>query len=162
MERTEFHLRIKAAMRDLIQRCGGLKRAGELAGISAGHLSRISSPQYPDLPNVEHAAWLEQDVGQPLVTAIMAEWLGLSLSPAHITSAKPGLSLASTAARVMHEAAGLSGHVMEALGDGRLSPNEAVQLDREASKLEAAAAELRRVLAGVQISNLSVVEGGRG
>jgi hypothetical protein len=161
MERSEFHLRMKAAMRDLIQRCGGLKRAGELTGLSAGHLSRISSVNYPDLPSVEAAAWLERDVGQPLVTAIMAEWMGLSLSQADVSAGKPGPGLADTTARVMREAADLSGQVMHSLSDGRLTPAEAVVLDRNASSLEAAAADLRRVLAGAQVTALNVIAGGR-
>lgn len=161
MERSEFHLRIKAAMRDLIQRSGGLKRACDVTGLSAGHLSRFSSLNYPDLPNVEVAVLLERDVGQPLVTAIMAEWMGLSLSEADVSAGKAGPGLADTTARVMREAADLSGQVMHALGDGRLTPNEAVVLDRNASSLEAAAADLRRVLAGAQITSLNVIAGGR-
>src|SRR5688572_21361412 len=74
-----FH-RVKGATRDLIVRCGGVVRAGEIASTSKTEVSRWQTTGTDDIISLPAALALEAECGAPLVTAAMADLHGRRLS----------------------------------------------------------------------------------
>lgn len=68
--------RVKAACRHLVAACGGGEggraRACELAGVSAGELSKWLSPDYPDLPRLAAVMAWTVETGSPAFAQVLA------------------------------------------------------------------------------------------
>lgn len=158
-----FLFRVKAAQRDLIERCGGILRAEQLTGFSKSHVGRWNNPNDPDLMPLGAVRALEADCGQPLVTAVMAEANGRRLTdPEEERRSQANVMVAlaeamRNSAEVMHAAA-------MAMADGEITPTEATAVDRALSQQERSISDLRNGLAvikalGGQKSGLRVVTG---
>lgn len=147
LQSDTFH-RIKAATRDLVQLCGGLKRAGEVLGVSEQTVSRYQLPTHPELMPLAAVLILEGECGLSPVTRAMAQVNGRDL-------AEPGEGaeagcLMQRHADVMREVGDLMTTGADVLNDGRVTPAEAERLDREAGDVEAALGRLRGDLASVK------------
>ncbi|WP_288430232.1 hypothetical protein [uncultured Agrobacterium sp.] len=158
-----FIYRVKAAQRDLIERCGGIRRAEEITGFSKSQVGRWNSPNDPDLMPIGVIASLERDCGQALVTSVMAETNGRRLSDPEIERAQD-VCLLRNHAELMRQSAELAHTIAGVVADGQVTPSEAASVDRVAAELERAASDLRASIAviksrGGQASGLRVVGG---
>ncbi len=127
-----FH-RIKAAQRDLIERCGGIGRAAEIGRVSVPHMGRFNNPHTDDIMPARLKARLEADAQFPVVTKVELEMLGWSACQVAVAPAEPDLH-ASTA-RVVAEASDVMRVYAEATKDGKLTPAEVRALQVEFSAL---------------------------
>jgi predicted TIM-barrel enzyme len=144
-----FLYRIKAAQRDLIERCGGIMRVVDKSGYSKSEVGRWNNASEPDLMPVGAIAVLERDCGQAMVTAVLAETNGRRLSDPEAARAAE-ISVLTTHAEVMRQSAELANAVAMAIADGQVTPSEAQTIDRIASSMERAASNMRASLASVR------------
>ena len=157
---SAWFYRLKAAQRDLIERCGGVVRAGEKCSASKSEAGRWNHDGYPDLMPLAAVLQLEADCGMPLVTGVMAELNGRRLAdPEAIEEAVNGCIMAAHA-EVVVQASDLMAKGAMAFSDGRLTPTETAGIDRAAAALERATSNLRQAAAAAR-GGLTVVGGGR-
>ncbi|WP_217577351.1 hypothetical protein [Mesorhizobium sp. GbtcB19] len=156
---SAWFYRLKAAQRDLIERCGGIVRSGEKCSESKSEVGRWNNDGYPDLMPLAAVLQLEADCKVPLVTAVMAELNGRRLADADTFEAA-NASIMAAHAEVVVRAGELMAKGAMAFADGRLTPAEIAGMDRAAADLEKAAAELRSATAAARGgAGLSVVGG---
>lgn len=158
-----FLYRIKAAQRDLIERCGGIMRVVEKSGYSKSEVGRWNNSSEPDLMPVGAIAVLERDCGQALVTAVLAETNGRRLSDPD-AERQAEVNVLASHAELMRQSAELANAIAVAISDGQVTPSEAHTVDRVASAMERAASDLRASLAAIKArggvrAGLSVVNG---
>lgn len=156
-----FLFRVKAAQRDLIERCGGIERVVTICGFSKSQVGRWNSPNDPDLMPIGAVVALERDCGQALVTSVMAQANTRRLTDPDIERAQE-VCLIRNHSELMRKSAELAHTVAMAIEDGQVSPSEASSIDRVAAALEHAASNLRAGCAvikarGGQASQLRVV-----
>lgn len=144
-----FLYRIKAAQRDLIERCGGILRVEQIAGFSKSQVGRWNNPNEGDTMPLGAIRVLEADCGQALVTAVMAEANGRRLTDPEAARAADA-SVLLKHAELMRNSAELANGMALAIADGQVTPAEAQTVDRLASNLEHAASELRASLAAIK------------
>jgi len=144
-----FLYRIKAAQRDLIERCGGILRVEAISGFSKSQVGRWNSPADPDLMPIGAIRTLEADCGIALVTAVLAEANGRRLTDPEAERVQD-VSVMLTHAELMRCAAELANGMAVAIADGQVTPTEAQTVDRLAAGLERAASDLRASLAGIK------------
>lgn len=147
---SAWFYRLKAAQRDLVKRCGGVERAAEIASVSKSQMGRCNNDGDPDLMTIPVVLALQADCGLPLVTAAMAELQGRRL-----TDPAAGADGGNAAVQMLHaEAIVQAGELVSAgalaFADGRLTPAEAVSIDRAAARLDAAISDLRKALAAAR------------
>jgi hypothetical protein len=152
--------RIKAATRDLVKVCGGLRRVGEILGVSEQTVSRYQLPSHPELLPLASVLILEADCGLSPVTRAMAQVNGRDL-------AEPGEGaeagcLMQRHADLMREVGDLMTTGADVLADGRVTGAEAERLDRDCGELETALGRLRADLASVKGGDKVAVFRGRG
>lgn len=75
---AEFY-RLKAAMKDLVQRCGGQKRAAEIVGLAQSMISYICTRENRAQFSPAAVLLLERECGDPIVTRASAELQGFGL-----------------------------------------------------------------------------------
>lgn len=158
-----FIYRVKASQRDLIERCGGIIRSGEIAGFSKSHVGRWNSPSDPELMPIGAVRALEADCGQALVTAVMAEANGRRLTDPD-EERKHEICVLNSHAELMRQSAELAHSMAMAIADGHVTPAEAQTIDRAASDIQGALSNLRLSLASIKArggtrAGLSVVSG---
>ncbi|MBB4574419.1 hypothetical protein [Rhizobium lentis] len=146
-----FLYRIKAAQRDLIERCGGIMRVVEKSGYSKSEVGRWNNGSEPDLMPVGAIAMLERDCGQPLVTAVLAETNGRRLTDPD-EARRAEVNVLTSHAELMRHSAEVANAIAVAISDGQVTPSEATTVDRLASGLERAASDLRQALAVIKAS----------
>lgn len=144
-----FLYRIKAAQRDLIERCGGIMRVVEKSGYSKSEVGRWNNASEPDLMPVGAIAVLERDCGQALVTAVLAETNGRRLSDPD-AERQAEVNVLTSHAELMRQSAELANAIAVAISDGQVTPSEAHSIDRVASAMERAASDLRASLAAIK------------
>lgn len=142
-------IRIKAATRDLVRLCGGVKRAGELLGVSEQTVSRYQLPTHAEIIPLAAVLVLEADAGLCPVTRAMAQASGHDVSACE-DPGDPSGCLMQRHSAVIQEAGELMSRAAEAFADGRVSPTEAEILDRQVADVEAAAGRMRADLARVR------------
>ena len=119
---------LKAAVRDLVARCGGLGRAALLVSISRSQMHRYGAPDAPDMIDVARALVLERDCGLPLLTGALAAAHGRGLTDPSGNEGPDGfLATSFSAAEAVAEA---DAEHARAARDGVISPNEAEDLAR--------------------------------
>lgn len=124
----EMRFVLKAAVRDLVARCGGYARAAGLVSISRSQMHRYGAPDAPDMIDVGRALVLEQDCGLPLLTGALAAAHGRGLTDPSGNDGPEGfLATSFTAAEAVAEA---DAEHARAARDGVISPNEAEALAR--------------------------------
>ena len=148
--------RIKAATRDLIDRAGGVVRAGELSGVAKSTMHRFGSPDHGVVIPISAALVLEFETGCPLITRAMAEINGARLEVSGVDVG--GHFLASFAA-IGKETAELMAALTDAQADGTVTANEFRKIDKEASELQDALANLRKYSSQPKTVNLKEVAG---
>ncbi|MBN9053517.1 MAG: hypothetical protein J0H80_07015 [Rhizobiales bacterium] len=144
-----FLYRIKAAQRDLIERCGGIMRVESISGFSKSQVGRWNNPSEPDLMPVGAIRTLEHDCGVALVTAVLAEVNGRRLTDP-VAERAEDVCVMLTHAELMRQAAELANGMAIAISDGQVTPTEAQNVDRLAAGLERAASDLRASLAAIK------------
>ncbi|MDI7864326.1 hypothetical protein MRS76_20515 [Rhizobiaceae bacterium n13] len=144
-----FLYRVKAAQRDLIERCGGIGRAEALTGFSKSQVGRWNNPNDPDVMPLGAVKALECDCDRPLVTSVMAEATGRRLTDPDADRAAE-VHVMTAHAELMRQSAELSHAMALAIADGHFTPSEATTVDRVASSLEKAASELRASMAVIK------------
>jgi hypothetical protein len=147
MKRDADFFRLKAAMEDLVTRCGGQKRAGALMdGVSQQMVSLICDRDSNSMLTLRGKLALEADCGAPVVTAVEAELLGFKL--VRDGAAPSGDACAYTAhAAVMKEVGDLCGVFATSVADGRFSRTDAETARRELAQLRLAIERFERVCA---------------
>ncbi|WP_319517261.1 phage regulatory CII family protein [uncultured Martelella sp.] len=144
-----FHHRIKAAQRDLIERCGGIERTASKVDFSKSQVGRWNSPADGEHMPVAAIVTLEADCGLPLVTAVLAEANGRRLSDPEAERAAEA-SIMKANAEVMRAASEFANSMALAIADGKVTPSEAQTCDRQAAAMEKVLSEMRRALAMVK------------
>lgn len=144
-----FLFRVKAAQRDLIERCGGIMRAVDKTGYSKSEVGRWNNGAEPDLMPVGAIAMLERDCGHALVTAVLAETNGRRLSDPD-EGRKADVNVLVSHAELMRQSAEVANAVAVAIADGHVSPSEATTVDRIAGNMERAVSDLRASLAVIK------------
>lgn len=140
----DLRFALKAATRDLVTLCGGLVRAGEVAGIGKSQLARYGSVDAPDIIDVWRALLLERECGAPRITRILAGAHGRALTEPDGGDGPGGLREAGlTAAVAMAEA---TATYARAVADGEVTPTEAAAIARDhAAAMEALGAVRQEV-----------------
>ncbi|WP_315920388.1 hypothetical protein [Mesorhizobium sp. SP-1A] len=156
---TRWHLRLMAAQRDLIDACGGIPRVMEKTGYSKGQVGRWNGGIDRDLMPINVALVLERDCHRPIVTAIMAEFNGRSLSDDEDAGAAVD-NLPEQVAHLVEEAGHLVVETVKAKADGVVTDAEATRLRGISRKIATITADIDHTLAGVQAHEpLKVVRG---
>jgi hypothetical protein len=145
-----FH-QIKSATRDLVVRCGGVVRAGDIANVSKSEVSRWQSATDPDVITLPAVIALEHDCGLPLVTTVIAQMNGYRVEDAGSEQRRLACVIGQKA-EVMRESAELFAGMAAALADGQITPAEAQTCDRLAGDLQAALSGLREGFAAIKAS----------
>lgn len=158
-----FLYRIKAAQRDLIERCGGIMRVETLTGYSKSQVGRWNNPSEPDQMPVGAIRTLEGDCNVALVTAVLAEANGRRLSDPD-AERQAEVNVLTSHAELMRQSAELANAIAIAISDGQVTPSEAQSIDRVASAMERASSDLRASLATIKArggvrAGLSIVNG---
>lgn len=153
--------RIFAAQRDLVERCGGYKRVMERSERSKSEVGRwIGGVDQVQMPLLV-VALLERDCGIPIVTTVLADFSGRTLSdPETDRTAQMGVMTAH--AEAMRHHADYQGEFARSVMDGEITPAEAILLDRKLAAQERAIADQRASLAvikakGGAVAGLKVV-----
>lgn len=144
-----FLYRVKAAQRDLIERCGGILRVETISGFSKSQVGRWNNPSDPDLMPLGAIRALEADCRVALVTAVLAEVNGRRLTDPEEERAQDVCVMLSHA-ELMRQAAELANGMALAISDGQVTPTEAQNIDRLAAGLERSASSLRASLAAIK------------
>jgi hypothetical protein len=145
--------RLKAAMADLIERCGGQERAGELIGLSQQMMSCVCRREHSAVLSRENKLVLELECGAPVVTSVEAEMLGYRLEPIEPRTVEPDGTPFEAHAAVIAEVADLCRTFSRSVADGRYSHTDAVTVGRDL-------AELRRSIERFERVNAATLAGG--
>lgn len=139
--------RLKASQSDLVARCGGQKRAGEIVGVVQSAISYVVQRDNPAMLSVSAKLKLERECGDPVVTRVCAELQGFRLvgdgEGAVQLPANPYAAVASLSA----EYADLMGAFAQRTSDGDFSRADGAALDRDLADLIARAEAFRRFIA---------------
>jgi hypothetical protein len=158
MLKNAWFYRIKAAQRDLINLSGGIERVAAITSISKSHVGRWNNAQDTDLMPINAVLMLEESCGVALITSVMAELNGRRLSDEAERGQRNADVFSAYAETVRH-----AGEVMSAgaiaLADGKVTPAEAMTVDRAVLVLERGLSDLRQTLAQVRAGDLKVVAG---
>lgn len=158
MLKNAWFYRIKAAQRDLINLSGGIERSAEITSISKSHVGRWNNAQDTDLMPLNAVLMLEEHCGVAVVTSVMAELNGRRLADETEATRQNADVLSAYAEAVRH-----AGEVMSAgaiaLADGKVTPAEALTVDRAVAVLERGLSDLRQTLAHVRAGDLKIVGG---
>ncbi len=144
-----FLFRVKAAQRDLIERCGGIERAVTITGFSKSHVGRWRNPNDGDLMPIGAVVSLERDCQQSLVTAVMAEANGRRITDPE-TERQSDINVLTAHAEVMRQTAELANAVAVAIADGQVTNSEATIVDRFLASLEKSTSEMRAAVAVIK------------
>ncbi len=152
-----FH-RFKAAQRDLIKACGGIERCSEIVAVSKSQVGRWNNAQDIDLMPLNVVYVLESECGIAFVTKALASLNGRSLEENDKPNHK-NTDIMTTFADTVHHTSELMKAGIDALADGKITPNEATRMDREAASLEKRVAILRNGLANAKQETLHIARG---
>lgn len=143
---AEF-FRIKASHADLIDRCGGQKRAGGIVGLGQPMMSNVQNRGHGALLTVRGKLLLERECGEPLATRVEAELLGCTLEqrtrPQGPLPANPFAAVAA----ISQEYSDLVGSFAQRTADGDFSRADGAALDRDLGDLIARAEAFRKFIA---------------
>lgn len=138
---------LKAATRDLVAAAGGCTRAAKVSRVEAAAFSRYGQWGDPRCIPVDVVADLEQDVGEPILTRILADAAGYVLVPKAQVAERAALP------QHMADVAGAAGAAIadlaQALADGVVDAREAAALKATFAKAQTELAEAEAVLADV-------------
>jgi hypothetical protein len=122
---------VKLAVRDLINACGGARRASEHTRVRQPQLDRYASLDKPDeLMPADVVADLEAYCGQPIVSRALAELMGFVLEPVP-RAIRTGMTLGRISGQAMKETADVFARLGDMLSDGVLTKVEGRSLQSE-------------------------------
>lgn len=154
--------RLRAAQRDLIEACGTIERVTELTSMSKSQVGRWRSPTDADLMPVNCVMILEEDCGRPLVSKIMADFSGYTLTAPDERETEIAC-LSTQVADLVGQVSSLMARTAQAGSDGFYSVNEVNELQKINSVVRSVADKLDDVLATAKASGgVSVLRSGRG
>lgn len=139
--------RLKASQADLVARCGGQKRCGEIVGLVQSAISYVVQRDNPATFSVAAKLKLERECGDPVVTRVSAELQGWRLER---DGASPGSAPANAYAAVAalgEEFADVLGGFAQRTADGHFSRADGAVLDRDLADLIQRAEAFRRLIA---------------
>lgn len=136
MPHEKSPLELKAYYRDLVIACGGPKRAAEIVGAQASHISEAMAAHHDRWPRVDHVALLEADCGQPIVTAALADRMGYAIEA--VTAQGDHISPLLHLTRIVTDVRNVECTVLTAMNDGALSAAERRDVRRQAQEAIAA------------------------
>lgn len=114
---------LKAHFRDLVAACGGTKRAAEIAGMQASHLSEaMASHNLERWPRIDHVALLEAECSAPIMTRALADAAGFDI--VRRDAQPPGLKSLDHLRIIMKQCDEVHHGLADALVDSRISPRE--------------------------------------
>lgn len=123
---------LKAYFRDLVDACGGTKRAAEKVGGHASHISEAMAVHNLERwPRLDHVAILEADCGQPIVSRFLADRLGFGLEP---HAGRPGGDLPHVFASAMKEMADVQVAYVTAVANHHVDAAERAELVKQATQ----------------------------
>lgn len=151
MRRDPWFWRVKAAQRDLIERCGGVRRAAEIAECSPAWIGKCNTPNEDAFLSAVQKRRLEQDAGEPVVSRVECELMGFEVSvPGEAGGASAASQIASAHAahaRLVAEFGELLAGFADRVGDGEFSRSDGAATDRDLADIVARAEEFRRLIA---------------
>ena len=143
--RDSTHYALKGATADLVERCGGQKRAGQLLDVTQQQVSKLALREGDGMLSIRQKLVLEADCGEPVMTRVEAELLGYRLERTGPTPIDPAGCPLSAHAAVMLEVADVCRVFALAQADGRYSRTDAVTVGEELSQLRRTIEHFERV-----------------
>lgn len=148
--------RIKAGQQQLIAQAGGIDGAvANLAGpdgsptVGRSTIGRWNNPDDPTLMSLDALIRLEAATGSSALTAALAELNGRRLADREAEASRQ-TNVMNRHADMIMQASELMAVGAAAFADGKVTANEAGDMDRAASHLERAICEYRKALAGIR------------
>lgn len=141
--------RVKAAQRDLVEACGGIKRVESRFNYGKSTVGRWNDAGDPTLMPLGAIVALESDCGIPYVTGALAEVNGRRLSDPDEDKASDVCVMTSHAELLRHTAE-LANGMAVAISDSRVTPTEAQTIDRIAASMQNAINDMRGALAAIK------------
>ena len=133
---SDMLFRLKAATRDLIERVGGLDRAGRVAGYSTSSMHRYGSTTHTDMLPIAAILLLERDCGVATISGLLTE-LQADLP------GEPPPSFGRANAFLARALAELQATIAEAQADAAITPNEAASIERNCAAVHQALSTFR-------------------
>lgn len=154
---------LKAKQRDLIAAAGQIERAAALCNRSKSEVGRWNHADSPDLMPLDAIFALEEETGRFDMSEAIAAARGRRFAETETAGTAENASIMARHAEALMKVGDLASAGALAFADGRLTPAEALQIDRATAALEASLAELRQLLAGARSAGgISLVSGGQG
>lgn len=147
MRHDPWFWRVKAAQRDLIERCGGVRRAAEVAGCSHGWIGKCNTPTEDAFLSLPQKRALEADAGEPVVTQVEAELQDFQLMRNGLASGAVPASPYAAVAALSEEYSEVLAEFARRTADGDFSRADGAALDRDLADLIARAEAFRRFIA---------------
>jgi hypothetical protein len=144
----------KIAFRDQIEATGGLDVAEMLLGSpKKSQLQRYYDPNCPDMPRIDTVRRLEDltrgSPGWPHMTRLHAREHGFTLVALPCADGVKPADLHAALGKAIKEFNDVSMRLIEALGDGKVTPSEADQLMQDCTEAAEAVLCLRQLLAQI-------------
>ena len=148
--------RIKAGQQQLIAQAGGIDGAvANLAGpdgsptVGRSTIGRWNNPDDPTLMSLDALIRLEAATGSSALTAALAELNGRRLADREAEASRQ-TNVMNRHADMIMQASELMAVGAAAFADGKVTANEAGDMDRAAAHLERAISKYRKALAGIR------------
>ncbi|MBP1873522.1 hypothetical protein J2Z19_003237 [Ensifer adhaerens] len=141
--------RVKAAQRDLIEACGGIRRVERRFNYGKSTVGRWNDASDPTLMPLGAIVALETDCGIPYVTGALAEASGRRLTDPD-EDRVADVCVMTTHAELLRHTAELANGMAIAISDSRVTPTEAQTIDRIAASMQNAMNDMRAALAAIK------------
>lgn len=145
--RDAVFLRLKAGAADLVDLCGGQKRAGEIIGVSQQQISKIVNRETRDMLSLRAMLMLEAECGVPVLTRVCAELQSHQLergeAPAGAAPSNPYVAIADISTEYSEAVQEFALRT----ADGVFSNADGAALDRRLSDIVEKAEAFRRLIA---------------
>lgn len=135
----------KAAFRRAVQMAGGCNAAANVTRVDAARLSRYGNIDAPEFGPVDVGFDLDMAAGDHVILRAWADLAGFDLTPRNIDE-QVSADLAQAAGQVALESGELISAAIDASADGKLTPAEAMRLDKEAADVEEKVIKLRKIV----------------
>lgn len=156
------HYLLKAKQRDLIAAAGGQVRASLICHYGKSTVGRWADANSSELMPLDAIFALEEETGRHDMSEAIASARGKSFADGAVSAGEHASAMSVHAAAVVQMGELLTAGAI-AYSDGRLTPNEAQQIDRALSSLERVLDEYRKVMATARgAGGLRVVGNGGG
>jgi hypothetical protein len=142
------HFLLKAKQRDLIAAAGGIERAAAVCSYGKSTVGRWANADNSELMPLDAIFALEEETGRFDMSEAITQARGRSVAEVEATAANGSVMTAHAEAVVSMGELMTEGAI--AFADGKLTPAESAQIDRALAKLQNAATEYRKILAGAR------------